>query len=173
MNQKPFSVEFIAPLPVERCVALLKTRHEDFSFLSFRWQTRLVVQVNQTDPFTYGFMVKRVGKSTMVAWGGVARVEGFLRAQSSKATVVLGQPYFNWYFILFSQIVFALATAALFWNWHEEGLITDKNPLMAVGGWLLLNIGLFLLTVIWAWWQAQNMLAIVRGTLGQIPAGES
>ncbi|MCI0711159.1 MAG: hypothetical protein L0154_13460, partial [Chloroflexi bacterium] len=95
-------IEFVSNLSPDNCVRRLENQSEGFSIFSFRWQTRLVVKVRPVDQFTYNFTLKRVGKSSLWSWGGVSRVEGFLKAQTPNATVVIAQAYYNWFTIMFS-----------------------------------------------------------------------
>lgn len=107
------SLEFIVPLPVEKCVWRLETRHEKMVWFSWDWQRRTWVKVRQQGPGTYQFTLKRVAKNTPFHYGSAALVRGYLRRFGTENTTVLVEKHLPYLSIVFCWLLVVVMVAML------------------------------------------------------------
>ena len=113
-------IEFVADLPLETCKRRLESRHEKFTFIAWKGQTRIAVKVRTIDPNTYKFNMKRVSKSSPFEWGSTGGFSGYLRGLTNNSTAVVGQKKLNWFTITFGQILMIFLSAVLIIGWWSD-----------------------------------------------------
>lgn len=160
-------IEFVANLSLDKCKARLESRHENFTLLAFRGQTRIAVKVWPVDTNTYKFSLKRVSKSSPFDWIGSGGFSGYLRGLSADRTAVVGQQKLNWISLIWAEIVMVLMSFFMIVGFVSDGTANRDNiPLFIVAA-IIINIVLIGFSYIWMAGHAREMQNIVTRMLGQ------
>lgn len=159
--------EFIASLPIETCKRRLESRHENFTFIAWKGQTRIAVKVKPVDANTYKFTLKRVSKSSPFEWGSTGGFSGYLRRLTSDSTAVVGQRKMNWLGVIIGQVVMMMAAGIVIFGSLSDGTF-DKEaiPLLIAAG-VGFNIIIFLVSYFYSYGHAKEMENTVVRVLGQ------
>ncbi len=160
-------IEFVANLSLDKCKSRLESRHENFTLLALRGQTRIAVKVRPVEPNTYKFSLRRVGKSSPFDWAASGEFSGYLRGLTSEKTAVVGQQKLNWFSLVFSEIVMIMISFGMLLGFVSDGTANRDNILFFVLGAGVINVVLIGWSYIWMAGHAREMQNIVTRLLGQ------
>ena len=160
-------IEFIADLPIETCKRRLESRHQNFTLIAWRGQTRVAVKVVLVDANTYKFRLKRVSKSSPFEWGSSGGFHGYLRRLTNNSTAVVGQKKINWFSIIITQILMFLMSAMVIVAWISDGTLdSSARPLLVMGA-VVFNSITFAVMYVYGMGHAKEMENTVVRILGQ------
>jgi hypothetical protein len=167
MNEDTLNVlEFVAPLPLDRCVRRLEARHEKMTWFSWDWQRRTWISVRQQDPNTYRFVMKRVEKNSWLATGSLAVVRGYLRRLDGEHTIVLAEKHIAYFWLMMPLVALIGLLAAML-------LPKDPNTTPADVRMMALLVTLFALGwLITFWWRVGAQMRALIGTLKEAVTGD-
>ncbi len=159
-------LEFIAPLPLDKCVRRLEARHESMKWFSWDWQRRTWISVRQQDPDTYRFAMKRIEKSSFIAYGSLAVVRGYLRRLDGEHTVVLAEKHIAYFWFVLPLITLIGLLAAM-------ALADDPNTNAPdLGSIAVFTAAFELVWLVISWWQVGAQMRELIGALKEALTGD-
>jgi hypothetical protein len=159
-------LEFVAPLPLDKCVRRLEARHEKMKWFAWDWQHRTLISVHQQDPDTYRFTMKRVQKNSFLPYGSLAMVRGYLRKLDGDHTVVLAEKHVVYFWLVMPLVALIGMIAAML-------LVNDPSATPAnirVMGVIAGAFGLGWLAI--SWWRVGAQMWELVATLKDAVAGD-
>jgi hypothetical protein len=167
MNETTSNVlEFVTPLPLNKCVRRLEARHEKMKWFAWDWQRRTWIKVHQQDPSTYRFTMKRVDKNSFLAQGSLVVVSGYLRRLDGDHTLVLAERRVAYLWLVMPLVAIIGLLAAI--------LLAD-DPATTPADIRLIAVVVAGFGVAWlliAWWRVGAQMRELIGTLKEAVASD-
>jgi hypothetical protein len=167
MNEDTSNVlEFVAPLPLDKCIRRLEARHEKRAWFAWDWQRRTWISVREQELGTYRFTMKRVDKNSFLAQGSLVVISGYLRRLDSDHTLVLAEKriVYLWLIMPFVALIGLLAAMLVV---PDPSTTPADIQVMAV---IAAVFGIAWLLI--AWWQVGAQMRALTGTLKEAVAGD-
>lgn len=157
--------EFVAHLPVDKCARRLENQHEPPTLWAWDWQYRLWVEVQEVDPLTYRFTLRRVQRSALELRIAYVSVRGYLRALDAERTAVIAEArYAGVAMLLLSLLTGVMFTAAFTPALGITHVAMREAVLLVVLATALAG-GTFALMWLWAASQVRKMIGTLREVL--------
>jgi hypothetical protein len=155
--------EFVAPLPLPKCINRLQEQHEKMNWFSWNWQMRTVVRIkkDRRDPMVYRFKLKRIGRND---WGwefALAAVEGTLRPMNEDQTLVMVEERISMVAIFLLSVMFGVGMGLSF-----TGSLLFENPDVSMqdyGLFVLVSVGLTALILLFQWLWLEHQIKLLGG----------
>lgn len=157
-----YAVEFVAPHPLDKCVAYLDNKNEKARLLAFDWQTRTKVRFKRLPDDRIQFTVKKAPKSRFDWDWGVAAIKGYLTAVSERQTLVQVQSP-----SLLGTALFYGGSLLVFCLFLGFSVLSSSTEVQPEALALPLGFALVVLVITFVWREAQisGMIRMVKNTL--------
>jgi hypothetical protein len=159
-------LEFVTPLPLDKCIRRLEARHEKTSWFAWDWQRRTWIGVRQEDPGTYRFTMKRVDKNSFFAQGSLVVVSGYLRRLDGDHTLVLAETRVVYFWLLMPVVALIGMLAAI--TLADDPTTTPADIRLIAG--IVAVFGLIWLLT--SWWRIGAQMRELVGTLKEAVTGD-
>ncbi len=167
MDQQNSNIlEFVAPLPLDKCVRRLEARHESMKWFALDWQRRTWISVRQQDPNTYRFTMKRIEKNSFIAYGSLAVVCGYLRRLDADHTLVLAEKHVAYLWLVMPLVAVVGFVVALLLADYPDTM----TPVLRIFAALVAVFGLSGLAV--SWWRVGAQMRELIGALKEALTGD-
>ena len=160
------TLDFLAPLPMDKAIRRLQNKHESFAFFAWEWTMRTTVKIKVQDNSTVKFSMERIGKNDLFNLFPMAHAKGYLRRYDANHTMVVATAKVPartvvltivLYLFMLGSFILPIATGA------------EAVPITGVAFMLLLVTGAIAWTAYWATSQRAILASEIQEALAYQP----
>lgn len=154
--------EFVAPMPLDKCVRRLEQQHEPPAFWAWDWQYRVWIETQAVDALTYRFVMRKVQRSMFELRIAYASVRGYLRAVDGERTAVIAEARYAGLGMLLLAWASGLSFSAALAPSLGLTQVAERDAVLFVV--LVTAIAGAILTLQWLWaaWQVRRLFGVLR-----------